>query len=134
LQFNVVNCWMTQLTGSLEYQKYQRIYEELLKEQKIRFVGFVDYMGNLLLGGFGKGVTPLKEESERHKIFLEVALRVKTREDFDPDVGPVKFAASRRSKVVMMSFPLRNNILFVSMEPDVELDTMAKKIIKICGI
>jgi len=134
LQFNVVNCWMTQLTGSLEYQKYQRIYEELLKEQKIRFVGFVDYMGNLLLGGFRKGVTPLKEESERHKIFLEVALRVKTREDFDPDVGPVKFAASRRSKVVMMSFPLRNNILFVSMEPDVELDTMAKKIIKICGI
>lgn len=134
MQFNVVNCWMTQLTGSLEYQKYQRIYEELLKEQKIRFVGFVDYMGNLLLGGFRKGVTPLKEESERHKIFLEVALRVKTREDFDPDVGPVKFAASRRSKVVMMSFPLRNNILFVSMEPDVELDTMAKKIIKICGI
>lgn len=51
----------------LEYQKYQRIYEKLLKERKIRFVGFVDYMGNLILGGFRKGVTPLKEESERKK-------------------------------------------------------------------
>ena len=134
MQFNVVNCWMAQLIGSLEYQKYQRIYEELLKEQKIRFVGFVDYMGNLLIGGFRNGVTPLKEESERQKIFLEVALRVRTREDFDPNVGPVKYAASRRSRIVMMTFPLINNILFVSMEPNVELDTMAKKIIKICGI
>jgi hypothetical protein len=118
----------------MEYKKYQRIYEELLKEPKIRFIGFIDYMGNLLIGGFRKGVTPLKEESERHKIFLEVAIRVRTREDFDPDVGPVKYAASRRSRVVMMTFPLVNKILFVSIEPDVEIDTMAKKIIKICGI
>jgi len=125
---------MAQLTRGFEYQKYQRIYEELLKEPKIRFIGFIDYMGNLLLGGFRKGVTPLKGESERQKIFLEVALRVRTREDFDPDVGPVKYAASRRARVVMMTFPLMNKILFVSMEPDVEMDTIAKKIIKICGI
>jgi len=125
---------MAQLTRGFEYQKYQRIYEELLKEPKIRFIGFVDYMGNLLIGGFRKGVIPLKEESERHKIFLEVALRVRTREDFDPDVGPVKYAASRRTRVVMMTFPLMNKILFVSIEPDIEIDTMAKKIIKICGI
>ena len=125
---------MTQLTGSLGYQKYQRIYEELLKEQKIRFIGFIDYMGNLLLGRFRKGITPLKDDSQRHKIFLEVALIVRTREDFDPDVGPVKYAASRRTRVVMMTFPLMNKILFVSIEPDVEIDTMAKKIVKICGI
>lgn len=122
------------MTSNIEYQKFQRIYEELLKEPKIRFIGFIDYMGNLLIGGFRKGVTPLKDESERHKIFLEVALRVRTREDFDYNVGPVKYAASRRNRVVMMTFPLRNNILFVSMEPDIEIDTMAKKIIKICGI
>ncbi|MDH3657352.1 MAG: hypothetical protein OEM77_04360 [Nitrosopumilus sp.] len=125
---------MTQLIRGFEHQKYQRIYEELLKEPKIRFVGFVDYMGNLLIGGFKKGVTPLKEESERHKIFLEVALRVRTREDFDYNVGPVKYAASRRTKIVMMTFPLKNKILLVSSEPDVEIDTMAKKIITICGI
>jgi len=91
-------------------------------------------MGNLLIGGFRKGVIPLKEESERHKIFLEVALRVRTREDFDSNIGPVKYAASRRSKIVMMMFPLKNKILLVSSEPDVEIDTMAKKIITICGI
>ena len=28
------------------------MYKNLLTEQKIRFVGFVDYMGNLILGGF----------------------------------------------------------------------------------
>lgn len=125
---------MIQLVSSFEYRKYQRVYEELLKETKIRFVGFIDYMGNLVIGGFREGVMPLKEESERRKIFLEVALRVRTREEFDNNVGPVKYAASRRAKVVMMTFPLANKILLVSMEPDVEIDIIAKKIIKICGI
>ena len=117
-----------------EYQKYSRKIEELLKEPEIRFAGFVDYMGNLILGNFRKGVLPLKDESERRKIFLEVALRVRTREDFDYNVGPVMYAASRRAKVVMMTFPVKDKILFVSVEPDVGIDTIAKKIIKICGI
>lgn len=122
---------MSQSISSLEYQKFQRIQIELLKIPKIRFVGFVDYMGNLIIGGFRNGVTPLKEESERQKIFLEVALRVRTREDFDNKVGPVKYAASRRDKVVMMTFPVLGEILFLSTEPDIEIDPMAKKILKI---
>ena len=125
---------MTQPENDFEYQKYQRICKKLLKEPEVRFVGFVDYMGNLIFGDFRKGVTPLKKESERRKIFLEVALRVRTREDFDPGVGPVMYAASRRSKVVMMTFTVKDKILFVSADPAVEIDTLAKKIIKICGI
>ena len=125
---------MSQSVDDLEYQKFQEMYKNLLAEEKIRFVGFVDYMGNLILGGFRKDVIPLKEESERRKIFLEVALRVKTREDFDYNVGPVIYAASRRAKVVMMTFPIKDMILFVSTEPEVEIDKMAKKIIKICKI
>ncbi|MDH3657016.1 MAG: hypothetical protein OEM77_02660 [Nitrosopumilus sp.] len=125
---------MAQSVDGLKYQKYPIICEKLLKEPKIRFAGFVDYMGNLILGDFRKGVTPLKDESERRKIFLEVALRVRTREDFDYNVGPVQYAASRRAKVVVMTFPVKDKILFVSTDPDVEIDTIAKKIIKICGI
>lgn len=125
---------MKESVDDLEYQKCQRISEKLLKEPKIRFAGFVDYMGNLIVGGFRKGVTPLKDESERKKIFMEVVLRVRTREEFDPNVGPVKYAASRREKVVMMTFPILGKILFVSIEPDVKIDTIAKKIIKISGI
>ncbi|MCA9827747.1 MAG: 4a-hydroxytetrahydrobiopterin dehydratase [Nitrosopumilus sp.] len=121
-------------SSNVEYQNFQRIYAELLKEPKIRFVGFVDYMGNLIMGGFRNGVIPLKEESERQKIFLEVALRVRTREDFDSNVGPVKYASSRRDKIVMMTFPILGKILFLSTEPDVEIDPMARKIIKVCGI
>jgi len=61
---------MTLLVDGLVYQKYQRKYEELLKEPEIRFAGFVDYMGNLILGDFRKGVTPLKDESERRKSLI----------------------------------------------------------------
>ena len=125
---------MSQSASNLEHQKIQEMYDKLLAEPKIRFIGFLDYMGNLLLGGFRKGVVPLKEESERQKIFLEVALRVKTREDFDYNVGPVMYAASRRAKVVMMTFPINSMILFVSTEPEVEIDPFAKRIIQICKL
>jgi len=43
---------MTQSVNDLKYQKYQRVCEEILKEPEIRFAGFVDYMGNLILGDF----------------------------------------------------------------------------------
>lgn len=59
---------------------------------------------------------------------------MRTREDFDPNVGPVKYAASRRAKVIMMTFPIMGKILFVSIEPDVKIDAIAKKIIQISGI
>jgi len=46
-------------------------------------------------------------------------------------LGPVKYSASRREHVVVMSFPLDNAILMVSAQPDVDLDQTAKKVMKI---
>jgi hypothetical protein len=50
-------------------------------------------------------------------------------------LGPVRYAASRRDNVVMMTFPvLDNHVLFISAEPSVDIDKIAKKIMKICDI
>jgi len=52
---------MIQLTDGLKFPKYQIKCEELLKIPEIRFAGFVDYMGNLILGDFRIGISPLKD-------------------------------------------------------------------------
>jgi len=41
---------------------YQQKCDLLTKEPKIRFAGFLDFMGNLVVGKFRDGVTPLKNE------------------------------------------------------------------------
>ncbi len=65
---------------------------------------------------------------------METVLRVKTRKEFDYDLGAVQYASARRNKVVTMTFPLNGKILFVSMELNVDIEDTAEKIMKICGI
>ena len=111
---------------------HQKICEKLLQEPEIRFAGVLDWMGNLIAGDFKKGISPLKDESEQRKMFIEAVLRVRIRQEFDYNMGPVEYAAARRKKVVTMTFQLDEVILFVSTNYEIDIDTTARKIRKIC--
>jgi hypothetical protein len=123
-----------QSVNLLEHQIYHKKCNLLLQIPELRFAGFLDSMGNLIAGGFKESVTPLHDESERQKLYMETVLRVKTRQEFDYDLGAVQYAAARRKKVVTMTFPLNGNVLFVSTEINVSIEDIAEKIMKICGI
>ena len=112
---------------------YQQGCERLLAEPEIRFAGMINPMGNLIAGGLKEGLTPLEDEEDRRKMYMELILRVTTRKDFDYSLGPVKYSASRREKAVMMSFPINNNVLLVIIDPLIDIDKFAQKILKIIG-
>jgi len=111
-------------------EKYQMQCEKILSEPEIRFVGIISEMGKLITGSFKKEIIPLQDDSERQTLYMELALRVATRREFDSTMGRVKYSAARREKVVMMSFPLKNCILMVVAEPNVNIDRLAYKIIQ----
>ncbi|MEO9309370.1 MAG: DUF6659 family protein [Nitrososphaera sp.] len=119
---------------SNEYWVFEQKCQELLKFDEIRFAGLIDQKGRLVAGGFKEGVTPLEDAAERQKMYMELALRVSMRKEFDYSLGPVKYSASRRDKAVMMSFPIGSNVLLVSANADVDIDKTAKKIMKVAGI
>ncbi|MDH3677332.1 MAG: hypothetical protein OEQ12_03415 [Nitrosopumilus sp.] len=106
---------------------------EIISEKEIRFAGFVDEKGNLLKSRLREGIIPFESDEEQQKIFRELALRISTRKDFDYSMGAVKYSASRRERLVMMSFPLKNNILLITAEPNINIDRLAYKIIQILG-
>ena len=85
---------------------YQKKCDLLFEQPEIRFAGLIDSMGNLLAGGFKDGITPLNDETQKREMCMEVALRTATRRDFDEPLGEVEYAAAKREKVVMISFPL----------------------------
>ncbi len=62
-------------------------------------------------------------------MFAEAVLRIRTRQDFDDNLGPVEYAAARRKNVVTMTVPYEDKILFVAAEPDVDIDKTARKIL-----
>ena len=106
---------------------------EILSEKDIRFAGFVNIEGNLVKGQFREDVIPFETDEEQRKVYQELALRISTRKKFDSSMGAVKYSASRREKLVMMSFPLKDMILLITAEPNVNIDRLAYKIIQILG-
>ena len=124
----------TQKEKAEEYLIFDQKCTLLLQEDEIRFAGFINSMGRLVAGGFKEGIIPLEDEAERQKMYMELALRVSMRKDFDYSLGPVKYTASRRQKAVVISFPINSNVLLISTEPTVDIDELANKIMKTIGL
>ena len=117
-----------------EYSIFQTKCDMLLDEPEVRFAGIINHLGSLVTGGFKKNVTPLETNEQMKKIYMELALRVSMRKDFDDSLGPVQFSLSRRKKAVMYSFPIDNKILLVATIPQVSIEKFASKVMKMLGI
>ncbi|MFB5631327.1 MAG: DUF6659 family protein [Nitrosopumilaceae archaeon] len=125
---------MSQVEKSDEYFQMEQKCQNLLKEPEIRFAGLINPMGNLVAGGMKKGLKPLEDDADMRKLYMELILRVSTRQEFDKTLGVVDYSASRREKTVVMSFPIDNTVLLVSANTSVNIDETAKKIKKIAGL
>lgn len=124
----------SQMGKTNEYWTLNQKCNLVLQEDNVRFAGIVNRMGKLVAGGFKNGIEPLVDDAELQKMYLELALRVSMRQEFDYCLGPVKYTVSKREKTTVMSFPLDSNILLVSIEPSIPIDMMANKIMKIIGL
>ncbi len=125
---------MSQVEKSNEYYVFEQKCQNLLKESDIRFAGLINPMGHLVAGGMKKGLKPLEDDADMRKLYMELILRVSTRQEFDKTLGVVNYSASRREKAVVLSFPIGNKVLLISANANVNIDETAKKIKKIAGI
>jgi len=125
---------MSQVEKSNEYYVFEQKCQNLLKEPYIRFAGLISPMGHLVAGGMKKGLKSLEDDADMRKLYMELILRVSTRQEFDQSLGVVAYSASRREKAVIMSFPIGNNVLLVSADANVNIDETAKNVKKIAGI
>ncbi len=116
-----------------DIEEYNIKCNDILSDPEIRFCGLIGKDGTLKAGGFRPGVEPLETDEERLKMYNELALRIAKRKEFDSNLGRVKYSASRREKVVMMSFPIAGRIILVTAEPNVNIDRLAYKIIEKLG-
>ena len=100
-------------------------------DPKIRFSGLINNKGRLVSGGMVGSVKSLEDEKEDEMLFMELALRVKMRSEFNDELGKVKFSLSFREKLIVMSFPLKNDVLLVTMDKRMSFDKIPFKILKL---
>jgi len=111
---------------------YVKLCESAKKaDSKVRFAGVINSRGRLIAGGMVSSKKALEDEKKDEMLFMELALRVKMRSEFDSDLGKVKFSLSLREKLIVMSFPIKNDVLMVSMERKTRFENVAFEILKL---
>ena len=114
-------------------EEIEKICQKILKlDPKMRSARIINSRGHLMAGGMKKGIMSLEAQKQDEMMFMELALRVRMRHEFDHEFGPVHFSLSYREKVIVMSFPLANDdVLLVSSEKELDFGKIPFKILKI---
>jgi Family of unknown function (DUF6659) len=111
---------------------YDKLCKKVMNlDTKIRFAGLINEKGRLVAGGMKEGLRSLEDQRDDELLYMELVLRAKMRREFDKVLGPVEFALSYRKKVLIMSFPVNNNVLLISAEKGVDFSEIPFKVLKI---
>ena len=112
----------------MDYENLCTIVQKI--DSKVRFAGVINSKGRLIAGGMAPSKNRLGDRKRDEMLYMELALRVKMRREFDDDLGSVKFSMSFREKLIVMSFPMENDVLMVSMERKTKFEQIAFNILK----
>jgi len=113
----------------MDYENMCALVQKI--DSKIRFAGVINSKGRLVAGGMVPSKTRLGDRKRDEMLYMELALRVKMRRELDDDLGEVKFSMSFREKLIVMSFPIKNDVLMVSMERKTQFEKISFKILKL---
>ena len=111
---------------------YEKLCELAKKtDSNVRFAGVINSKGRLIAGGMILSKKRLGDRKGDEMLYMELALRVKMRSEFNDDLGKVKFSMSFREKLIVMSFPMKNDVLMLSMERKTQFEKIAFSILKL---
>ena len=116
-----------------DIKEYDKKCREILEDPEMLFAGLLDGSGNLLAGGYKEGTCSRLTEEQHQTICSELASRVTKRKKFDAELGHVKYSASRRENVVIMSFPIYDKVVMIIALPNINIDRYAFRIISKLG-
>lgn len=111
----------------------EKICQNIIKlDPKMRSARLINSRGHLISGGMKDGLFSLEAQKQDEMMFMELALRVRMRHEFDGEFGEVHFSMSYRDKVIVMSFPLSNDdVLLLSCEKEIDFGKLPFKVLKI---
>jgi len=113
--------------------EFEKICRKIIAlDSKMRSARLINSRGHLTAGGMKDGILSLESQKQDEMMFMELALRVRMRHEFDGEFGKVHFSMSYRDKVIVMSFPLNNdNVLLLSCEKDIDFGKLPFEVLKI---
>jgi hypothetical protein len=101
--------------------------------EKIRSVGIIDEMGKLIGGDMKKGLPSLEKNDGSVRLYLGYAINNILRRDFDNVFGKVLYTFSERERIKLLTIPIDDNLLLVSMDKSTDHVELINKIIAVAN-
>ena len=99
----------------------------ILEYDGVWFVGVINYLGNLIAGGFKKGITPMGNETTRRMMYMQLKLDLMMRKDYDELFGPVDYVVSKRGKITKISMPIKKHMIVLITNKGINYESIIKK-------
>jgi hypothetical protein len=116
------------------HDSMQRLCDDVLDLDDVRFAGLISNTGNLYAGGFKKGITPYEDDEKRRLMYMRFALESCFRHDFDDSFGAFRYSTVQRERVSILTINICNYLLLVFAEPDLDLHALAGRIQSIIDV
>ena len=85
----------------------------------IRFVGVIDEHGKLLAYDRREGLEPLLDKKDTKYQFSHIAIKTDLESFFDQNLGEIEFVWEEREKVQIISFAIKKDRIWVSINKNV---------------
>lgn len=115
--------------SNFDQNEYDVKCKKILEDPEILFAGLLDGLGTLLAGGYKPETCSRLSDEQHQTICTELASRVTKRKKFNSELGNVKYSASRRDRVVIMSFPISDKVVMIIAESHINIDRFAFRIL-----
>ena len=103
-------------------------------DKNIRFVGIVNKEGEVIEGGFRKGIEPLLDQNEEQDMYLQSLSNISFFQSFSEKFGPVDYLLIRQKKITMITIPYKADILCISVSSQSDIDRIRDEGIKIVSL
>jgi len=99
------------------YLQLENKCHKLLNNDEIRFVGVINNMGTPIAGGFSNGIDIFETNEDKRKFYMQMALEIAMRKDFDDTLGMINYVSTNRNNVLMITIPMCNHVILISAKP-----------------
>lgn len=106
-------------------ESMQKLSQNIIDLDNVRFAGLIDKQGTLFAGGFKKGIIPHEDDTKRRQTYVKMALESCLRNDFNDSLGTFKYSTISREKVSIITMNVCDHLLLVFTEPNLDLHTLA---------
>ncbi|MGD2106321.1 MAG: hypothetical protein PVH93_01810 [Nitrosopumilaceae archaeon] len=119
------------MSAQITIKSLDKSCNSLLINKKLRYIGILDKMGNLIFEKERQGISSLISDKKSRSLYIQSVLEILLQKDFDEQIGSLKYDVSHRTKLDMITIPVFDHVILISVEPKENTDLIANNAIKV---